>query len=129
MPACTCACARTAPDLCPRCAPGRYLITHAPDCGCRERLPHTCQESSEAAVFLWGRDVSLHTVYDGECPYQFQTGDCEAIALILWWYPSQAVRHVLPLHITVAALHAHGLYRSRVDHGEVLCVIGDPSHE
>ena len=105
--------------------PKRCLITHANDCGCQDRTPHACAQAHNVALYLWARDVTYHTVYDGECPYRFSTGDCDGIVLTVRDYPTVVVRHVLPLTIPVRAFHARGLYRWREDQDQVVCVIGD----
>ena len=109
--------------------PTRYLITHAPDCRCQDRTPHACAHAHNVALYLWGRDVTEHTVYDGECPYRFHTGDYDGILLTLRYYPAAVVRQALPLTIPVRAFHTRGLYRWREDRGETVCVIGDAATE
>src|SRR5437879_738320 len=50
--------------------PMAYLIEHTAACDCQDREDPVCQTPHDVAVYLWGRDVHAHVVYQGECPYR-----------------------------------------------------------
>lgn len=86
----------------------RFLVTHD-SCDCRTQEPAGFGTPRAVATFLWGRDVTEHTVFIGECPYYFAVGDIEVIAATLLLYPPEQVWHCLPLDITARALWQHGI--------------------
>lgn len=88
-----------------------YLITHAPSCACSDRAPHTCVSAKDVACWLWGRDVTQHTVWQGECPYRFRCTNVAFVELILEDCPVARMRPFLP-----CALYAGT---------EILVTIGD----
>lgn len=102
----------------------RYLITHE-GCTCRDQARWQGALPLDAAVFLWGRDVTQHTVFDLECPYYFLRGDVYAIRATLFLYPLEVVRHVLPLDISVNTLsRRRHLGAHRYDGEALVCRIG-----
>ena len=101
----------------------RYLVTHQA-CDCVDRQPLVTPAAWEVGLYCWGRDVTQHIVYEGECPYFFFLGECTGIQAVLRWYPAAVVRRVVPLVIPVRNLRQHGVrYVGRGDE-EVVCQIG-----
>jgi hypothetical protein len=102
----------------------RYLITHDRDCGCGKTSPCRADTPDEVSLYLSGRALPRHPVYDGECPYRFWCGSAVMIRAILRLYPAEIVRHCLPLTIPVAALEAHGIACCVEGWENVVCGIG-----
>ena len=63
----------------------RYLVTHARDCSCLGDacLPALCVTAHEVALYLWGRVVPKHLIYDGEIPIRFHVIDVKIIEAFL----------------------------------------------
>ena len=88
----------------------RYLVTHAPGCGCRETSSVLMDTPEQVMLYFWGIDVAEHVVYDYETPYRFFMGDIAMIQQIFQWFPAWLVRRHLPL---------------MVPPGAPVCMIGD----
>lgn len=101
----------------------RYLVTHQA-CSCADPTAVVAETPQDVAVYLWGRDVLQHVVYDGECPYFFFTPDVEAIWATLRLYPLPVVRGLLPMIVPVIALRRHGIPCAG-DPEKTVCQIGD----
>jgi hypothetical protein len=71
----------------------RYRIEHAQACTCRDRTPVLCVTPQQVALYLWGRNVTNHRVWEGECPYRFFTGNIDMITMLL---QECAVAHIRP---------------------------------
>jgi hypothetical protein len=72
-----------------------YLVEHRA-CDCDTWTPQPCATAQDVAVYLWGRDVTQHVVWMGECPYQFHIGDVRLIQALLDDCPVAAIRPYLP---------------------------------
>ena len=94
----------------------RYLVTHDLHCWCTgpRKQPTLCDTPDAVGMYLWGRQVSRHAVFQGECPYRFFAGDVELIATILREFPVRRVLAHLPCYVHRAEDHA------------LLCRIGGP---
>lgn len=109
-------------------AVGVYLVTHD-GCNCHTSTPQPCATPQEVGLYLWGKDVVHHTVFVGETPYRFTTGDLACIEAVLTLYPPLLVRELLPLSITRWSLWARSWCRGRGWGEDVVCVIGDTREE
>jgi hypothetical protein len=76
----------------------RYLIRHNAGCGCKD--PNNgdthVETPYDVGVYLRGRDVSQHIVYEGECPYRFSISDIRLIDILLRDFSIAIVRPYLP---------------------------------
>jgi hypothetical protein len=76
----------------------RYLIRHNAGCGCKD--PNNgdthVETPYDVCVYLRGRDVLQHVVYEGECPYRFHISDIRLIYVLLHDFDVALIRPYLP---------------------------------
>ena len=101
-----------------------YLVAHDVGCACQSQTLFQADTLSDIVCYCWGRDMALHTIFLGECPYRFVVGDMDLILATLTLYPPAVVRHLLPLDIYLGSLQQHGVGRHSPDAGRLVCVIG-----
>ena len=76
----------------------RYLIRHTDECECQypNRFDTHVETPEEVGVYLFGRDVLQHIVYEGECPYRFNVGDISLLEVLLTDFRAREIRAYLP---------------------------------
>lgn len=76
----------------------RYLIHHTDACECQypNRFDTHVETPKEVCVYLWGRDIAQHIIYEGECPYRFHVGDIRLLEVLLADFRAREIRAYLP---------------------------------